>query len=246
MIDDEVFITDYEYLPEDDVEYAEELQLQEALHASVNNGTSSVELKVFCEICLENIESWQMFANDQCSHSFCCECTTNHIMTKVQDGEKRVTCPALNCKAMLNPEACRLIIPEYALVQWDTLQCLSLIPESSKLYCPFSDCSAMLVDDSGLVTAKVKCIACKRSFCTECRFPWHKKLTCEEFQNAKETEKDDLKLEKLAKKKKWQQCPKCKVYVEKTQGCLHITCRCKYEFCYRCGAEWHDTHDGNC
>ncbi|KAL0322941.1 UNVERIFIED_CONTAM: putative E3 ubiquitin-protein ligase [Sesamum angustifolium] len=57
--------------------------------------------------------------------------------------------------------------------------------------------------------------------------------------------KDDKIVKQLAKKKNWQKCPKCKIYVEKTEGCVHMTCRCKYEFCYRCGAKWSDSH-GNC
>ncbi|KAL0368894.1 UNVERIFIED_CONTAM: putative E3 ubiquitin-protein ligase [Sesamum calycinum] len=201
----------------------------------------------FCDICLENKESWQMFTNDKCPHSFCYDCTTSHIVTKIQDKLKEISCPAINCKATLNFDACRLMIPEDTLVQWDELLCMSLIPESQKLYCPFRDCLALLVNDSGEVIRKIKCLICKRSFCAECRVPWHSEFTCKEFQKlyAKRGGKDDKIVKQLAKKKNWQKCPKCKIYVEKTEGCVHMTCRCKYEFCYRCGAKWSDSH-GNC
>lgn len=272
-----VVITDDEYFTADEAEYtehaeyAEKMPFHEALFASifssttVTNTSSSIEgpttselsnfkkkveitSQVFCEICLENKESWQMFRNDKCSHSFCCECTTNHIIAKIQDRVKRVTCPAPNCKARLNKDICRLMIPEYALVQWDELLCLSLIKESSKLYCPFQDCSAMLINDSGLVVQEVQCVSCKRWFCAECRVPWHMEFTCKEFQKwyAKKGGKDDKIVKKLAKKKNWQKCPKCKMYVEKSEGCIHMTCRCKYQFCYRCGSKWSDSHGGKC
>ncbi|KAI0884352.1 uncharacterized protein GGS22DRAFT_189481 [Annulohypoxylon maeteangense] len=43
---------------------------------------------------------------------------------------------------------------------------------------------------------------------------------------------------KLAEKMRWQRCQNCKALVELRAGCNHITCRCKYEFCYLCGAVW--------
>ncbi|PWA93060.1 Zinc finger, C3HC4 RING-type [Artemisia annua] len=43
----------------------------------------------------------------------------------------------------------------------------------------------------------------------------------------------------LAKKNNWKKCPKCKFFVEKTDGCRHIRCRCKYDFCYTCGGKLH-------
>ena len=33
-------------------------------------------------------------------------------------------------------------------------------------------------------------------------------------------------------------CPNCKFIVEKTDGCDHMTCRCRYEFCYVCGGKY--------
>ncbi|PIN21645.1 Ubiquitin--protein ligase [Handroanthus impetiginosus] len=189
-----------------DAMYAEEIQVHEVLMASIftselsSNPSSSMEPPIlntepskfqsrvqhssqcFCGICLENKESWQMFTNDQCSHSFCYDCMTSHIVTKIRDKLKDITCPALNCKATLDFNACRSIIPDDALVQWDELLCVSLIPESQKLYCPFRDCSAMLVNDSGQVRRKIKCLICKRPFCAECRVPWHSDFTCKEFQ----------------------------------------------------------------
>ncbi|KAH6785041.1 hypothetical protein C2S51_037496 [Perilla frutescens var. frutescens] len=254
-----------------DADYAEEIQLQETLLASIfaldlaNSPSSSVQGHIvntelmniekaenssqsFCGICLENKESWQMFENDTCDHSFCYDCTTSHIMAKIQDKVKDIACPTPHCNAVLNFDACRLMIPVDTLVQWDELLCMSLIPESQKLYCPFRDCSALLVNDGGDVVENIRCLVCNRFFCGKCRVPWHSDFTCKEFQklNAKKGGKEEKIVKVLAKKKSWQKCPKCKMYVEKSEGCVHITCRCRYEFCYRCGAKWSESHGKNC
>lgn len=262
-----------ELIPVSDVTSAEDLQIQEVLFASLltsrmeNRASSSaiqatptlymtstnttkevpIPSQSFCEICMENREIWQMFVNSTCSHSFCYDCTGKHIITKIQASASIVTCPGVNCSVMLDSGACRWMIPKDILIRWDESICKSLILESEKVYCPFKDCSAMLVNDSPQVIKETKCPVCQRTFCAWCHVPWHSEFTCNEFLklNGKKKGGVDLLVEKLAKKKKWRKCPSCKFYVEKNQGCLHITCRCAYEFCYRCGSKWSSKH-GSC
>lgn len=253
-----------EIASESDVLYAEELQMQEVMLASLlpsrisNNAmspaiqtspTSNAEPSQFsCGICFEEIESWRKFRNQTCSHSFCYDCTSKHITAKIQDNVKIILCPEVDCRAPLDFNTCRQIIPNDILVKWDESLCKSLIPESQTVYCPFMDCLAMLVNDSGEVIKKIECPACWRSICAKCGVPWHLEFTCEEFEklNAKKKKgkDDDGLVKELAKKKSWRKCPNCKIYVEKTEGCLHITCRCGYEFCYRCGSKWGKYHGG--
>lgn len=260
-------------IPNSDVTSSEDLQIQEVLFASigtfrmenvasssaiqsaptskttVTNTTEEAQIPSHtrCEICMENVEIWQMFVNTKCSHSFCYECTSKHIITKIQSGVSIVTCPGVKCNATLDSSAFRWIVPEDILIRWDEVICKSLIQESEKVYCPFKDCLAMLVNDSSRVILETWCPVCKRTFCAQCNVPWHSEFTCSEFVklNGKKKRGHDQMVEKLAKKKKWKKCPKCKFYVEKNKGCLHITCRCSYEFCYTCGSKWSYKH-GSC
>ncbi|BBG98735.1 RING/U-box superfamily protein, partial [Prunus dulcis] len=102
------------------------------------------------------------------------------------------------------------------------------------------DCSALLVDDGGEVVTVSECPNCRRLFCAQCKVAWHAGIDCGEFQNLNENEreKEDIMVMELAKKKNWRRCPRCNFFVEKTDGCLHITCRCGLEFCYGCGSYW--------
>lgn len=43
---------------------------------------------------------------------------------------------------------------------------------------------------------------------------------------------------RMGEKSGWRRCYKCRTLVELTQGCTHMTCRCKAQFCYICGAVW--------
>jgi hypothetical protein len=65
-----------------------------------------------------------------------------------------------------------------------------------------------------------------------CRGKWH--------GNKKECPKDEnvQRLEAMAKEKGWQKCYNCSCLVELKEGCNHMTCRCRAEFCMVCGAKW--------
>ncbi|KAL2494053.1 RING-type domain-containing protein [Forsythia ovata] len=67
-------------------------------------------------------------------------------------------------------------------------------------------------------------------------------LTCEEYQNLPLEERDasDLSLHRLAQNKRWRRCQQCRRMIELTHGCYHMTCWCRHEFCYSCGAEYRE------
>ncbi|XP_010273982.1 PREDICTED: E3 ubiquitin-protein ligase RNF144A [Nelumbo nucifera] len=262
---------DEEIFPISDEKYAEELQLQEALMSSVVSCQTAVAVEVavhrslkpiekpklvrveagesskgFCEICMDEKPRGEMFRSKTCSHSYCSDCISKHVAAKVQESINVVRCPGSNCTGVLEPDLCRSIIPAELFDRWSSALCESLILGSNSLYCPFNDCSALLVDDGGVIVRESECPNCRRLFCAHCKVPWHSGVGCEEFErlNKDDRKKEDLMMMELAKSKKWKRCPQCKFFVEKRDGCLHITCRCKFEFCYGCGSGWSDTHAG--
>ncbi|KAH9613883.1 hypothetical protein KSS87_021386, partial [Heliosperma pusillum] len=85
---------------------------------------------------------------------------------------------------------------------------------------------------------QAECPSCFRLFCAQCKVGWHNGIECAEYQKLGKDERqnEDLMLRNLAKNKNWQRCPACKFYVEKSEGCLYMKCRCGVAFCYRCGA----------
>ncbi|KAI3463506.1 hypothetical protein Pfo_020169 [Paulownia fortunei] len=204
-----------------------------------------------CEICAERKDIGEMFPVQSCTHQFCTECITKHISIKIQKrtvvNHERFTCPGSDCKGVLEIDTCREIVPKDVLSMWDEAICESMIVPSQKFYCPYKSCSALLVNDSDQeVIKEAECPFCRRLFCVQCHVPWHAGVDCEEFSKLSENERgrEDLLVHELAKLNKWQRCPRCKFFVEKNQGCLHMTCRCGFQFCYACGAVWSSTHGG--
>ena len=182
----------------------------------------------FCEICVERKDSDQMFKTESCVHSFCSDCIGKHVATKIQESMTVVSCPGLDCKGAIELDACRAVLPKDVLDRWDEALCEELFG-SQRFYCPYKDCSVMLLNDNeeGEAIRESECPFCHRLFCAQCSVPWHSGVDCEAFQrlNEDEKERDDLIFRELAKEKKWRRCPHCKYYVERTEGCLHITCR---------------------
>ncbi|KAJ6688542.1 RBR FAMILY RING FINGER AND IBR DOMAIN-CONTAINING [Salix koriyanagi] len=86
----------------------------------------------------------------------------------------------------------------------------------------------------------IDCPVCRRFFCVECGVPWHSSMSCEEYQNLPLEERDagDITLHLLAQNKRWRRCQQCHRMIELSQGCSHMTCWCRHEFCYSCGAEY--------
>ncbi|VFR02736.1 unnamed protein product [Cuscuta campestris] len=181
-----------------------------------------------------------------CHHVFCATCMTTYVATKIRQNIVKVTCPTPKCPSELKPRHLQTILPREVIDRWETARCESIIAESQKTYCPFKDCSVLLVDDGGEVVTSAECPSCHRLFCAQFRVPWHGMMTCREFQRKKNMNKNEQDLDnkffKLAEKKKWQKCPKCKMFVQRRSGCEHIKCRCGRSFCYHCGDKWYSGH----
>ncbi|OMO67107.1 Zinc finger, C6HC-type [Corchorus capsularis] len=48
-----------------------------------------------------------------------------------------------------------------------------IVNGSEKFYCPYSDCSTLLINDPLEVLTELPCPACKRHFCVQCKVAWH-------------------------------------------------------------------------
>ncbi|GAV83684.1 IBR domain-containing protein, partial [Cephalotus follicularis] len=180
-----------------------------------------------CEICFESKEGERIHSIDGCIHSFCIDCIGKHVVAKIELGICNITCLGLNCNSVLQPETFMTILDKEVIDLWGEALCKSLIDGSHQLYCPFEDCSAVLINDTEKCSRECECPLCHRQFCLQCKVPWHSGVECEEYQklDADERGVGDLMLRELVKEEKWSRCPKCNFYVERTSGCNNMRCR---------------------
>lgn len=222
------------------------LETGQSSSSKPNNQNGSFEFT--CEICAEPKSGNESFSIRGCDHAYCTECMAKYVASKLQDNITSIRCPVPECvEGLLEPEQCRSILPKDVFDRWGNALCEALIPGSQKFYCPFKDCSALLLDDtseSGDSIRESQCPYCRRLFCAQCKVPWHSGIDCAQFQklHQNEREREDIMLLNLAQNKNWSRCPSCRFYVDKNQGCMFIKCRCGIEFCYRCGTATTRSH----
>ena len=106
------------------------------------------------------------------------------------------------------------------------------------VYCSNRGCGAFLPPSLADGPDAFICIECNASTCQHCQSAFHPYRECA-------ADVDTQQARALAATRGWKACPTCRSMVEKSSGCLHMTCRCGTEFCYRCG-QLYSLCTGNC
>ncbi|KAF9598403.1 hypothetical protein IFM89_027836 [Coptis chinensis] len=201
-----------------------------------------------CSICLEDNDANTMFAVNGCLHHYCFSCMKQHVEIKILQGLVP-GCPHEGCKITLSLETSKKFLTPKLFGMMNQLIKEASIPITEKIYCPYPKCSTLMSKSEALEYANKfkaadrsvvrKCVKCHVLFCVDCKVPWHRTLTCAEFKRSSLSARvEEAKLKSLASQNLWHQCVKCNHMIELAEGCYHMTCRCGYEFCYTCGAEW--------
>ncbi|CAM0950565.1 unnamed protein product [Alopecurus aequalis] len=215
---------------------------------------ASKEKRETCAICLEDTDVSKIHAVEGCAHRFCFCCMKEHVKVKLLDGTLPA-CPQEGCTTKLTLEGSKIFLsPKLLDIMVQHIR-EGQIPPTQKIYCPYPKCSFLMslsemkrpmqessskhtVADAATLR---KCGKCYRSFCINCKVPWHDRMTCYDYKRRyPQARPEDAKLQNLARQQLWRQCVKCKHMIELAEGCYHMTCVCGYEFCYTCGKEWKD------
>ncbi|XP_028809357.1 probable E3 ubiquitin-protein ligase RNF144A-A isoform X2 [Denticeps clupeoides] len=104
-------------------------------------------------------------------------------------------------------------------------------------WCPSQSCQSVCQLNAVEVALpqKVLCPVCHLEFCSACRVDWHRGQLCQEKAMAtakvlpismSKTDAGDVPIKC---------CPKCKICIERDEGCAQMVCKnCKHAFCWYC------------
>ena len=109
----------------------------------------------------------------------------------------------------------------------------TLKPEN-RWYCPDASCRKWIPPSKlhRLRVVGANCPDCGTKICGYCRGMAHEAgVDCPEEFGLEATLEE-------AERQGWRRCYSCHALVELTEGCRHITCKCRAQFCYICGAKW--------
>lgn len=140
------------------------------------------------------------------------------------------------------------------LATTQNLKFMSLLKEATtvnKMYCPNKDCSQFIdldeIDSSSTLKASSASVRsecpnpkCAQPICVHCKTKCHKPLSCAEYQALPEHSRnpEDAAFIAICNQQGYKRCPSCQHFVELKEGCYHITCICRYEFCFNCTKIW--------
>ena len=187
-----------------------------------------------CRICYEKINNSEGVTL-KCTHFCCWNCMFYYIKTEIESPTVfKLKCFERGCNTELDEDFVEFQIKndKDLIKKFDAFKVRAKIYLSNdKKFCPEPDCNSYLQE------GKDKYVQCENGhkYCYICLKPWHNDTPCDE-----ELDKD---FQIWKKDKVVKQCPRCKIYTEKNEGCNHMTCtECKYQWCWLCEGEYQEGH----
>ncbi|XP_046957703.1 E3 ubiquitin-protein ligase RNF217 [Lynx rufus] len=196
---------------------------------------------LMCRVCLEDKPIKPLPC---CKKAVCEECLKVYLSSQVQLGQVEIKCPITECFEFLEERTITYNLTHEDSIKYKYFLELGRIDSSTKP-CPqckhfttFKKKGHIPTPSRSESKYKIQCPTCQFVWCFKCHSPWHEGVNCKEYK------KGDKLLRHWASEiehgqRNAQKCPKCKIHIQRTEGCDHMTCsQCNTNFCYRCGERY--------
>lgn len=197
--------------------------------------------KAECIVCFDKVTE-RSNKRKCCRQVICKGCIREIIRTNIEDeGKSHILCPNPECKkGVIGREEILKYISGETKEKYERFR-LQESGETDKKTCP----NCCVITQHKLPgrfrryreeDVRITCSMCQFDWCFRCHSPWHEAATCKQFQRGDKQFKKWTKSRTRKGDANCQKCPLCRVYIQRSTGCNHMTCnRCKTEFCYKCG-----------
>jgi len=194
--------------------------------------------EIDCGICGDTAALDRSYAL-QCQHRFCVECWKNWLVASFDKGPSTLltTCPSHKCPVIIPLSAHIRFLPKDKTTKITEWSVEAFVQGNVYVaWCPAKKCTRAIRRFTEYIKG-VRC-TCGKRWCFDCKDDDHTPCGCAEAKAWNDRiKKEGGNAEYIIANTKG--CPKCKVNIEKNQGCQHMTCsQCRYEFCWLCGGDW--------
>eukprot|EP00241_Pyramimonas_parkeae_P015080 CAMPEP_0114316268 /NCGR_PEP_ID=MMETSP0059-20121206/23095_1 /TAXON_ID=36894 /ORGANISM="Pyramimonas parkeae, Strain CCMP726" /LENGTH=598 /DNA_ID=CAMNT_0001442153 /DNA_START=352 /DNA_END=2148 /DNA_ORIENTATION=- len=174
-----------------------------------------------CKVCFEDVPQDQM-RRAQCGHAYCVECWRGYLSSAVADGpcSLRFRCPHPECNVLVKDDLTFQLADADQSKKLKRFQLRSYVEDNPRVkWCPSPGVLLHLLLELQPGGAPPRGLRHRRQ------------VGAEEQRGEREHELDPGQLQAL---------PQVQAPEEKNQGCMHMTCSCRYEFCWLCLGPWSD------
>lgn len=169
-----------------------------------------------------------------CGHQWCRACLTGYLTSAVENKMFPLKCLGndATCSQCIPLGLSRKLLPAAdfnAVVEAAFWVYVHSRPDEFH-NCPTPDCTQ--VYRSAPPNSVLQCPSCLVRICPACHVKYHDGMTCEERDVA-----EDKLFTEWSANHDVKSCPGCKVPIERSEGCNHMTCtRCQTHICWECMA----------
>ncbi|KAF8227976.1 hypothetical protein L208DRAFT_1453476 [Tricholoma matsutake] len=183
------------------------------------------EMGHVCPICYDQVSHPLLLG---CGHMYCTACIRHYLISASDTKSFPLVC-------MGDEDKCRLPIPipiiQKFLLPQQFNQLINVAfttyldrhPQTFR-YCPTPDC--IQIYRCNVDTALKLCSACHEEA--------HDGMTCAERKLHNDPTEQDRLNETWAAASGVKKCPSCDVWIEKIEGCNHMSCKCGAHICWKC------------
>ncbi|THU99183.1 hypothetical protein K435DRAFT_606196, partial [Dendrothele bispora CBS 962.96] len=210
--------------------------LRKLLDESLLNTTTdfSSTSESTCPVCLMDVSNPVKLG---CGHEYCTACIRHFFTADIKNfpllcGGDDGTC----MKPIALPMIEKFLTPSQlnALLETAFTTHIEKNPQLYR-YCKTPGCKQIYKCDTSQSTKTARqCPSCLASVCMRCHEDGHDGMTCEERRIQGDPAEQERLNNAWAREAGVKRCPECRVWIEKTEGCNHMTCKCGAHICWVC------------